>query len=123
MTFLNHFRRTYIQLSVNKKSIQTCATDLFLQGEDCKLEHLESRKPKGKENNVQMEFLLSCQVPHINNSTHSPFKLALNINSFLKLVDFFMYLDFPGANSSPDEEPEDQQWPGWCQVNFFNFST
>ncbi len=30
-----------------------------------------------------------------------------------------MYLDFPGANSSPDEEPEDQQWPGWCQVIFF----
>jgi hypothetical protein len=31
-----------------------------------------------------------------------------------------MYLDFPGANSSPDEEPEDQQRPGWSQVNFFH---
>ncbi len=34
-----------------------------------------------------------------------------------------MYLDFPGANSSPDEEPEDQQRPGWCQVNFFHSPT
>jgi hypothetical protein len=34
-----------------------------------------------------------------------------------------MYLDFPGADSSPDEEPEDQQRPGWCQVNFFHSST
>jgi hypothetical protein len=30
-----------------------------------------------------------------------------------------MFLDFPGANSAPYEEPEDQQWPSWCQVNFF----
>lgn len=36
----------------------------ILESEDCKLEHLESRKPKAekKENNIQMEFLLSCQI-------------------------------------------------------------